>query len=79
MPPAIHTTFWSELPWLDIIAAEDVSPDHFAYIEWQTQKGRLRLLVCASRNTVSVSVECGGMRFFTTNRIAGARYLVSSR
>ena len=70
VPPATHATFWFEVPWLDVIAAEDVCPDPSTDLEWKTQKDRLRLRICASGNTVSLSADDKGVQMFATNRIA---------
>lgn len=70
VPPATHAAIWFEVPWLDIIAAEDVCPDPFTDSEWKTQKGRLRLRICASGNTASSSAGDKGVQLCATDRIA---------
>jgi hypothetical protein len=70
MPPAAHATFGFEMPGLDIIATEDVCPYPLTDVERQTKKDRLRLRICTSRNTASLSVAGVGLRLFATNRMA---------
>lgn len=70
MPLAAHATFGFEMPGLDIIATEDVCPYPLTDVERQTKKGRLRLRMCASRDTASLSVAGVGLQLLATNRMA---------